>query len=48
MMATVWGSVRVCAAAAQHADRSVLGPLYTAIGTRNVRPCGVSSRALAC
>ncbi|MDX3099005.1 DsbA family protein [Streptomyces sp. ME19-03-3] len=34
LMETAWGSVRVCAAAAEHADRAVLGPLYTAIGTR--------------
>lgn len=34
LMETAWGSVRVCAAAADHAGRAVLGPLYTAIGTR--------------
>jgi hypothetical protein len=34
LMETAWGSVRVCAAAAEHAGRDVLGPLYTAIGTR--------------
>lgn len=33
LMETAWGSVRVCAAA-EHAGRPVLGPLYTAIGTR--------------
>lgn len=34
LMSAAWGSVRVCAAAAEHAGRPVLGPLYTAIGTR--------------
>ncbi|MEU0715627.1 disulfide bond formation protein DsbA [Streptomyces lavendulocolor] len=34
LMETAWGSVRVCAAAAEHAGKGVLGPLYTAIGTR--------------
>ncbi|MCX5215752.1 hypothetical protein OG689_42110 [Kitasatospora sp. NBC_00240] len=34
LMETAWGSVRVCAVAAEHAGRDVLGPLYTAIGTR--------------
>src|SRR5947209_2732640 len=34
LMSTAWGSVRVCAAAAEHTGRPVLGPLYTAIGTR--------------
>ncbi|EGX60625.1 hypothetical protein SZN_06731 [Streptomyces zinciresistens K42] len=34
LMERAWGSVRVCAAAAEHAGRPALGPLYTAIGTR--------------
>ncbi|WP_438818468.1 mycothiol-dependent nitroreductase Rv2466c family protein [Streptomyces griseus] len=33
-MESARGSVRVCAAAVEHAGRLVLGPLYTAIGTR--------------
>jgi hypothetical protein len=34
LMEKAWSSVRVCAAAAERAGRHVLGPLYTAIGTR--------------
>jgi hypothetical protein len=33
-MSRAWGPVRICAAAAAHSGPGILGPLYTAIGTR--------------
>ena len=33
-MGRAWAPVRVCAAAAQHSGPDILGPIYTAIGTR--------------
>ena len=33
-MGRAWGPIRVCAAAAQHSGPGILGPLYTAIGTK--------------
>jgi hypothetical protein len=33
-MSRAWGPIRICAAAAQQAGPDILGPLYTAIGTR--------------
>ncbi|MBC9718426.1 disulfide bond formation protein DsbA [Streptomyces sp. TRM66268-LWL] len=34
LMERSWGLVRVCAAATEYGGRGVLGPLYTALGTR--------------
>jgi 2-hydroxychromene-2-carboxylate isomerase len=34
LMLRAWGPIRVCAAAAEQAGHDILGPLYTAIGTR--------------
>ena len=33
-MARAWGPIRICAAAAEQKGPDILGPLYTAIGTR--------------
>jgi hypothetical protein len=34
LMLRAWGPIRVCAAAAEQSGHDILGPLYTAIGTR--------------
>jgi len=33
-MSRAWGPIRVCAAGAKHSGPEILGPLYTAIGTK--------------